>query len=102
MDGLLTIGSPLGIDEIQDKLQPEWSRDDRFPHEKVHGRWVNFYDKLDPVAGFDPNVANDYRLDGKSKVEDVNEDNYGAWRHDIAKYMHGPKLRTALRELLAL
>ena len=29
VDGLITIGSPLGIDEIQDKLQPGWSRERR-------------------------------------------------------------------------
>ena len=26
VDGLITIGSPLGLDEVQDKLKPEWSR----------------------------------------------------------------------------
>jgi len=100
--GLLTIGSPLGIDEVQDKLQPEWTRNAGYPSEKVRGRWVNVYDKVDPVAGFDPNFANDYRLQGAEKVEDINEDNYGAWRHDISKYVRGPRLRAALRELLAL
>jgi len=102
VDGLLTIGSPLGIDEVQDKLRPEWSRKDGYPSEKVRGRWVNIYDHLDPVAGFDPNFANDYRLGGDAKVEDINEQNYGSWRHDITKYMRGPKLRQALRELLDL
>lgn len=102
VDGLITIGSPLGIDEVQDKLKPEWSRDHGFPFEKVRGRWVNVYDKLDPVAGFDPIFANDYRRDGNPVVEDINEQNYGSWRHDITKYMHGPRLRQALRELLDL
>jgi predicted alpha/beta hydrolase family esterase len=102
VDGLLTIGSPLGLDEVQDKLKPEWSRSNGFPFEKVRGRWVNVYDKLDPVAGFDPNFANDYRRDGQSKVEDINEQNYGSWRHDITKYMRGAQLRKALRELLEL
>jgi predicted alpha/beta hydrolase family esterase len=102
VDGFLTIGSPLGLDEVQDKLKPEWSRSNGFPFEKVRGRWVNVYDKLDPVAGFDPNFANDYRRDGQSKVEDINEQNYGSWRHDITKYMRGAQLRKALRELLEL
>ena len=31
VDGLITIGSPLGIDEVQDKLQPGWSRERRLP-----------------------------------------------------------------------
>jgi hypothetical protein len=102
VDGLVTIGSPLGIDEVQDMLKPEWSRKDGYPFEKVNGRWVNVYDHLDPVAGFDPNFANDYRRGGDTKVEDINEQNYGSWRHDITKYMRGPKLRQALRELLDL
>jgi len=102
VDGFMTIGGPLGLDEVQDKLKPEWSRNDGYPSEKVRGRWINIYDKLDPVAGFDPLFANDYRRGGESKVEDVNEQNYGSWRHDITKYMRGPKLRQALRELLDL
>jgi hypothetical protein len=102
VDGLITVGSPLGIDEVQDKLKPEWSRKDGYPFEKVRGRWVNVYDHLDPVAGFDPNFANDYMREGNPKVEDINEQNYGSWRHDITKYMRGPKLRQALRELLDL
>lgn len=45
VDGLITIGSPLGLDEIQDKLQPGWSRADGFPQEKVSGGWVNLFDE---------------------------------------------------------
>jgi hypothetical protein len=99
---LMTLGSPLGLDEVQDKLRPEWSRDNGFPLEKVRGRWVNIYDRLDPVAGFDPNFANDYRRGGNTVVEDINEQNYGSWRHDLTKYFHGTQLRTKLRELLEL
>jgi hypothetical protein len=102
VDGLMTIGSPLGLDEIQDKLHPEWTRDDGFPSEKVNGGWVNVYDKLDPVAGFDPNLANDYRKAKSTVVDDLNEQNYGSWRHDISKYLRGENLRTKLRGLLKL
>lgn len=102
VDALMTIGSPLGLDEVQDKLRPEWSRDDGFPHEKVRGAWVNVYDRLDPVAGFDPVFVNDYRRCGTEAVDDVNEQNSGSWRHDISKYLRGPKLRSKLRGLLSL
>jgi len=102
VDGLMTIGSPLGLDEIQDKFSPEWSRDDGFPHEKVRGAWVNVYDTLDPVSGFDPEFAPDYRRGGEAVVDDVNEQNHGRWRHDIGKYLGGAKLRRKLRELLHL
>ncbi|HEY2740341.1 MAG TPA: hypothetical protein VGK45_18160 [Thermoanaerobaculia bacterium] len=102
VDGLMTAGSPLGLDEIQDKLKPGWSRDDGFPTDKLSGGWVNVYDKLDPVAGLDPNLANDYRQGKKNVIDDLNEQSYGSWRHDITKYLRGDNLRTKLRGLLKL
>lgn len=99
VDALVTIGSPLGLDEIQDKLSPEWTRQDGFP-DKVRGPWVNVYDPLDPVAGFDPRFANDYRRGGQPAVEDVKEENWGKWRHSITKYLYGPLLRGRIRGLL--
>jgi hypothetical protein len=64
--------------------------------------WVNVFDKLDPVAGFDPNIRNDFKLDRRVKVEDINEQNYGRWRHNISKYLGGSELRNALRRQLDL
>ncbi len=101
VDALMTIGSPLGLDEIQDKLHPEWTRENGFP-EKVKGDWRNVYDRLDPVAGFDPNIANDYQKRGAKVISDINEQNSGAWRHNISKYLMGDKLRTALSDQLKL
>lgn len=99
VDALFTLGSPLGLDEIQDKLKPEWSRDDGFPG-NVQTAWVNVFDKLDPVAGFDPSFAHDYLRTGERVVEDIHEPSWGKWRHSITKYLYGPKLRSRLRELL--
>ena len=101
VDGFMTIGSPLGIDEIQDLLAPEWSRDNGFP-EKVKGSWVNIYDKIDPVTGFDGDIANDYKKNGKEVIEVINEQNWGKWRHNISKYFSGPLLRAALAKQLNL
>ena len=101
VDGLITVGSPLGLDEIQDRLKPEWSRDDGFP-DKVADRWVNLYDTLDPVAGLDPVFANDYRRSGEPAVVDINEQNWGKWRHSVSKYLAGEKLRHELGSLLGL
>lgn len=100
VDGFITLGSPLGIDEIQDKLQPGWSRAGGFPHEKVAGEWVNVYDRLDPVCGFDPELANDYRRDGAPRVRDVAVQNDGAWRHSITKYLRQPQFLIALKRML--
>lgn len=102
VDAYITIGSPLGLDEIQDKLQPGWSRDDGFPHEKVRGDWVNIYDRLDPVAGLDPAIANDYRKGGVNMVRDVQQTNPGAWRHDAGKYLAGPQFRGHLARILEI
>lgn len=102
VDGLLTIGSPLGIDEVQDRLRPEWSRDAGYPLERLRRRWINVYDRLDPVAGLDPALSNDFRSEGVSTVEDIHEPNWGRWRHNITKYLAGPRLREALGSLLEL
>lgn len=100
VDGLITLGSPLGIDEVQDRLQPGWSRDDGFPHERVADRWVNIFDRLDPVCGFDPKLSNDFRRGRLEVVEDIAVQNDGAWRHSITKYLRQPALRGALKSML--
>jgi hypothetical protein len=102
VDALVTVGSPLGLDEIQDQLKPEWSRASGFPGERVADRWLNVYDRLDVVALLDPKLANDYQRDDISVVEDLNENNYGRWRHDIGKYLGGRRLRTELAGMLGL
>lgn len=100
IDGLITIGCPLGFDEIQDQMQPDWSRSDGFPGERVRDRWINIFDRLDPVCGFDPSLANDYRHDGKDVVLDQAVVNPGAWRHSATKYLRQPPFGQALRTLL--
>lgn len=102
VDALVTIGSPLGIDEIQDGLAPEYTSRDGFPQDKVAGRWVNVFDARDPVAGLDRHIANDYQRGGAVVVEDIHEPNWGRWRHDITKYLQGRQLRAALQQLLEL
>lgn len=99
VDGLMTVGSPLGLDEIQDKLQPQWSRHHGFPVH-VRGDWVNVFDRLDPVAGFDARLGNDYQRHGERVVTDIHEPNSGRWRHNITKYLGGRKLRAALARQL--
>lgn len=101
IDGLMTTGSPLGLDEVQDFF-PSWTRDDGFPSAKLRGRWINVYDPLDPVAGADPRLANDYRRNRTPVIEDVEESSWGTWRHSISKYLQGPKLRAALASLLKI
>ena len=99
IDGLMTIGSPLGLDEVQDFF-PLWTRDDGFPAAKLRGPWVNVYDPLDVIAGFDPCLANDFRRGGVPVIEDIREDNWGNWRHSIGKYLQGKLLRASLAKML--
>ncbi|MCE9555707.1 MAG: trypsin-like peptidase domain-containing protein [Planctomycetes bacterium] len=100
VDALMTIGSPLGLDEIQDKLQPGWTRDNGFPYRTLRGPWTNVFDPLDPVAGFAPRLAYDYQHHGRAVIRDIVESNSGWWRHSIEKYLGGPQLRTALLDML--
>jgi hypothetical protein len=102
VDSLVTLGSPLGLDEVQKRLQPGWTRHDGFPAERLRGDWINLYDRLDPVAGFDPHFADDFRRAGRPVLRDVNEQNHGRWRHSASKYLAGPLLGAILRDLLGL
>ncbi len=102
VDGLVTLGSPLGLDEVQDKLQPGWTGDDGFPGDRVAGGWLNLFDRLDPVCGFDPALANDFRRGGAMLVADRAVRNPGAWRHSAGKYFRQKAVRDGLRQLLGL
>lgn len=102
VDGLITLGSPLGLDEIQDKLQPGWTQADGFPTTRVADCWVNVFDRLDPVCGFDPELANDYLKGGALAVADVAVHNEGAWRHSATKYLRQASFCQALRRMLKL
>ena len=102
VDGLITIGSPLGLDEIQDKLTPGWTRADGFPSEKVTRGWTNLFDRLDPVCGLDPQLASDYGRPAGAAVEDIPVQNEGAWRHSATKYMRQPAFAAALGRMLGL
>ncbi len=99
VDGLVTLGTPLGVDEVQDQLKPPGASAVDFPSEKLKGEWVNVYDKLDVVCAADPRLANDFKRDGAKVISDVNEQNWSEWRHNISHYLKGPQLRTAVRRL---
>lgn len=102
VDALLTVGSPLGISEIREKLAPPWTSDDGWPSQRLGGGpWFNVYDPLDPVCGgFDRRIAGDYRWRGKRRVIDLSVSNRGSWRHSIGKYLGQEPLRACLRAVL--
>jgi hypothetical protein len=101
VDGLLTVGSPLGLDDVQAGLAPPWTRDDGFPSAALPaGTWVNIGDPLDPVCGFDREIGPDFRREGEVRVRDVGVINHGSWRHSISKYLGQPALRKCLQDAL--
>jgi hypothetical protein len=101
VDTLITLGSPLGIREVQAELVATGEKSVDFPAAKL-GSWINIYDPLDPICGADPRFANDYRsVNGKS-VQDVKESNWGKWRHTITHYLAGTLLRGHLRKALEI
>ncbi|EJM69332.1 PGAP1-like protein [Pseudomonas sp. GM49] len=96
---LFTLGSPLGITEVQEQLSVDVTRHVDFPPELP--RWINVYDPLDPVCGADPRM-NDYAPYKDRKVEDVRESNWGSWRHTITHYFAGKHFRALLAQALEL
>lgn len=101
VQGYMTVGSPLGISEVHDNFKPKYHAKDAFPSARVLGRWVNVYDRLDPVA-FDPRIANDYKKGGEEVIRDQKVRNSGKWRHSSYKYYGQEKLCDHLRSLLEL
>lgn len=101
VDTLFTLGSPLGVTEVQDELRAVDVKVVDFPAVKLL-RWVNVFDPMDPICGADPRFANDYSpVDGK-KVEDLEESNWGNWRHTITHYLAGARFRGALAGALGI
>lgn len=97
---LMTVGSPLGMSEIQANLKPGYTKNDGFPYQKVDLRWVNIFDPLDIVARADPRLRDDYLKGGGEMVEDVRQNNGGLWTHSFKRYAAEKAMRGALRELL--
>jgi hypothetical protein len=99
VDTLFTLGSPLGIKEVEDELVAAGQDRVDFPAATLR-RWINIYDPLDPICAADPRFANDYREVNGKRVEDVRESNWGSWRHTSTHYLAGKLLRARLAEAL--
>lgn len=100
IQSLITIGSPLGMSEMQDKLVPGYTPKDGYAHEKVEDEWYNIYDPLDIVSRSDPILRNDYLYRGAERLTDVRQNNGGVWTHGMLKYAAQPELREILRNEL--
>jgi hypothetical protein len=98
VDALLTVGSPLGLSEVRDRLSPPWTREGGWPAQRLaDGPWSNVFDLLDPVCGgLDRMIAGEFRMDGRPRIADLRVSNHGSWRHSVVKYLGQPRLREAL------
>lgn len=97
IQSLITIGSPLGMSEMQDKLDPGYTSKDGYAHEKITDEWYNVYDALDVVSRADPILRNDYLHTGRERLTDIRQKNGGVWTHGMLKYAAQPELREVLR-----
>lgn len=103
LDAFVTIGSPLGISEVQDFLQPG---DGSVPSAVT--RWHNFSDPLDPVA-LDKGLASDFRdRDGTVRVQDeiiVNSQTRRLWGfnpHAAVGYLAHPRVRRVVNDAMRM
>jgi hypothetical protein len=100
IDTLITLGSPLGVKEVQAELKAAGADGVDFPAARVR-RWINIYDPLDPICGADPKFSNDFAPVGGKHVEDVKESNWSKWRHTITHYLAGTRLREHLNDAIS-
>jgi hypothetical protein len=99
VDTLFTLGSPLGVREVEDELIAADADDVDFPAARLK-HWVNVYDPLDPICGADPKLANDYEAVDGRRITDIKESNWGNWRHTITHYLAGTRLREELAKAI--
>jgi subtilisin family serine protease len=104
LDALVTIGSPLGIREVQDFLDPDTLR---IP--PVVTRWANFADPLDLVA-LDKVLAGDFsatppattEIQDEVIVNSATRKLVGFNPHSAVGYLAHPKVRRAVAEAMRM
>ena len=91
----VTIGSPLGIQEVQDVLR-DWSGG-KLEVPRCVGRWLNVADPRDIVA-IDPTLKDDFR--GSNPIDDLRRNNLDSPRHPHSGtgYLRLPDVRNAVRQ----
>jgi hypothetical protein len=99
LDALVTLGSPMGVQEVQDWLDPT----DPLQVPAMVRRWRNFSDPLDLVA-LDKGLAGDFEPYGT--IEDevlVNNRTRLAWSfnpHSAVGYLAHPKVRAVVNDAM--
>ncbi len=104
LDVLVTIGSPLGIREVQDFLEP-----DAREIPTLVTRWANFADPLDPVA-LDNGLASDFsaRPPATTEIQDQVVVNSATRRlvgfnpHSAVGYLAHPNVRRVVADAMRM
>ncbi len=95
----VTIGSPLGLEEVQDQLKI-LTRQDELRVPKGVRRWVNVADPLDPVA-LDKGLRNDYHGDGVITDHTLLNIDSPWHPHSGTGYLGLPAVQDAVRDEVA-
>ena len=98
----VTLGSPLGIREVQDKIKAERGKEFELQVPVQVERWRNFADRFDPVA-IDTKLANDFKPRGSVRVHDeliLNKETLRANPHSAVGYLSHPAVRGAIHRAL--
>lgn len=97
---LVTIGSPLGVTEVQDQLKNLLGTK-KLAVPAVIDRWVNVADRFDPVA-LDANISNDFAPAGAIRIEDFRVTNPDGPQHphSATGYLRTDPVRKNVREVV--
>lgn len=96
----VTIGSPLGITEVQDQVKRLTGQRTLAVPAGV-GRWVNVADRLDPVA-LDPGLSGDYTPAAHIQDERVENPDRRRNPHSGSGYLKTPPVRDAVHDAVAI
>ena len=95
----VTIGSPLGLDEVQDVFRQWTGADGKLPFPPCVDKWVNVADQLDPVA-LNSNIANDFAgtIDNRARLG-LNPDS-PRHPHSGTGYLRTEEVRQPVRDVV--
>ena len=96
----VTIGSPLGIQEVQDQIK-RFTKQKTLTVPKCVGRWLNVYDSHDPVAA-DEELANDFAPKGAIEDVEVANPDSPAHPHSGSGYLRTDPVRHAVRDAVRI
>ena len=90
---LVTVGCPLGIDNVQDRLRDGAGRPNLIPAGITE--WTNFADRFDPVA-IEATLRDEFKPNNLIEDEAVN--NAAQNNHDLTGYLSIGVVRTLIRQ----